>query len=67
MAADPEVASCAVKRIWNWALGKTDIVNDLTLVPDSVVETQVATFTSNGYKLKDLIRAAFVADDFTKF
>jgi hypothetical protein len=67
MAADPEVAACAVKRIWNWSLGKTDIVNDLTLVPDSVVEKQVADFTANGYKLKDLIRAAFVADDFTKF
>jgi hypothetical protein len=67
MATDPEVASCAVKRIWNWALGKNDIVNDLTLVPDSVVESQVAAFTANGYKLKDLIRAAFVADDFTKF
>lgn len=67
MAADPEVAACAVKRIWNWALGKQDIVNELTLVPDSVVETQIATFTSNGYKLKDLIRAAFVSDDFTRF
>lgn len=67
MAADPEVAACAVKRTWNWALGKTDIVNDLVLVPDTVVQEQVATFTSNGYKLKDLIRAAFVAEDFTRF
>jgi hypothetical protein len=67
MAADKEVAACAVKRVWNWALGKTDIVNDLVLVPDSVVQSQVDTFTTNGYKLKDLIRAAFVADDFTRF
>jgi Protein of unknown function (DUF1588) len=67
MAVDPEIASCAVKRVWNWALGKTDIVNDLTLVPDAVVESQVAAFTQNGFKLKDLIRAVYVADDFTKF
>ncbi len=67
MAADPEVAACAVKRIWNWALGKTDIVSDLTLVPDAVIQTQIETFVANGHKLKDLIRAAYVAEDFTKF
>ena len=67
MAGDPEVAACAVKRVWNWALGKNDIVNDLVLVPDSVIQSQVETFTTNGFKLKDLIRQAFVAEDFTRF
>jgi Protein of unknown function (DUF1588) len=67
MAADPEVAACAVKRVWNWALGKYDIVNDLVLVPDSVVEAQTTAFTQNGYKMKDLIRAVYASDDFTKF
>jgi hypothetical protein len=67
MSTDPEVAACAVKRIWNWALGKADIVDALTLVPDSAISTQIAAFTESGFKLKDLIRASFVADDFTKF
>jgi hypothetical protein len=67
MAADPEVAACAVKRVWNWALGKNDIVNDLVLVPDAIIQAEIDAFTANGYKLKDLIRAAFVAEDFTKF
>ena len=33
MAADPDVAECGVARIWNWALGKTDIVDTLAGSP----------------------------------
>jgi hypothetical protein len=67
MAADPAVAECAVARAWNWALGKTDIVDSLETVPTSTISTQVAQFTSNGHKIKDLIFAVFTSDDFTKF
>lgn len=67
MAADSEVQACAVKRFWNWALGRQDIVNDLELVPDTVIQKQIDDFKANGFKTKDLIRAIFVADDFTKF
>jgi hypothetical protein len=67
MAADPDVAQCAVARMWNWALGKTDIVDTLQVVPPETIQAQVDAFTSGGYKLKDLITAVYTSDDFVKF
>jgi len=67
MAADPDIAQCGVARVWNWALGKTDIVDALEEVPPEVIQTQVDAFAANGYKLKDLIIAVYTSDDFTKF
>jgi hypothetical protein len=67
MAADPAVAACGVARLWNFALGKTDIVDTLETVPSDVIATQVAAFTQNGFKVKDLIFAIFTSDDFVKF
>ncbi len=67
MAADPEVTRCAVTRVYNWAMSKGDVVNDLAAVPNSVTDTYHTAFVANGLKLKSVIRAVFVADDFTKF
>ena len=67
MAADPAVAECGVARVWNWALGKTDIVDTLEDVPAATIKGQVDAFTANGFKLKDLIFAVYTSDDFTKF
>ena len=67
MAADPAIAACGVARIWNWALGKTDIVDTLEEVPQATIQTQLDAFTGNGYKLKDLIYAVYTSDDFVKF
>ena len=67
MAADPAVATCGVARIWNWALGKTDIVDTLQQVPPDVIADQVAAFQANSFKLKDLIFAVYTSDDFVKF
>lgn len=67
IAADPAVAECGVARMWNWALGKTDIVDALQEVPKATIETQIAAFTEGGYKMKDLIYAVFTSDDFVKF
>jgi hypothetical protein len=67
MANDPAVISCGVARVWNWALGKTDIVDTLQTVPDDTIKDQVAAFTANGFKLKDLIKAVYTSDDFVKF
>jgi hypothetical protein len=67
MAADPAVAQCGVARLWNFALGKTDIVDTLETVPSDVIASQVQTFTQDGYKVKDLILAIFTSDDFVKF
>jgi hypothetical protein len=67
IAADPAVAECVVARIWNWALGKTDIVDTLQEVPHDTIADQITAFAGNGYKLKDLIFAVYTSDDFTKF
>ncbi|MFT3699209.1 MAG: DUF1588 domain-containing protein [Kofleriaceae bacterium] len=67
MAADPQVAACGVARMWNWALGKTDIVDTLQTVPNETIQSQITAFTSGGYKLKDLVFAVYTSDDFTKF
>ncbi len=67
MAADPDVAECGVARIWNWAMGKTDIVDTLQEVPVETIQSQIDAFAANGYKMKDLIYAVYTSEDFTKF
>jgi hypothetical protein len=67
MAADPEIASCAIARLWNWALGKTDIVETMTTVPAATIRSQVDVFVANGHRLGDAIYAIYTADDFIKF
>ncbi len=67
MAADPDVAKCGVARMWNWALGKTDIVDTLQDVPIETIQTQVDAFTASGFKMKSLIYAVYTSDDFTQF
>jgi len=67
MAADPDVAACGVARVWNWALGKTDIVDTLQEVPKATIQAQIDAFTASGFKMKDLIYAVYTSDDFVKF
>jgi hypothetical protein len=67
IALDPAVAECGVARMWNWALGKTDIVDTLQEVPTETIQAQVDAFTASGYKMKDLIYAVYTSDDFVKF
>ena len=67
MAQDPDVAACGVARIWNWALGKTDIVDTLEVVPADTIQAEIDAFKGNGFKLKSLIKAVYTSDDFVKF
>jgi hypothetical protein len=67
MAADPAVAECGVARMWNWALGKTDIVDTLQEVPSATIQAQVDAFKASGFKVKDMIYAVYTSDDFVKF
>ena len=48
-------------------MSKTDIVNDLAVVPDSTITDVMTVFTSNGMKLKPVLKAIFTARDFVKF
>lgn len=67
IAADPAVAECGVARMWNWALGKTDIVDTLQEVPKATIQAQIDAFAASGYKMKDLIYAVYTSEDFVKF
>jgi hypothetical protein len=67
MAKDPDVATCAVARVWDWAFSHGDIVNDFATVPPTVTAPFVQSFTAGGMKLKATIRAIFVSDDFVRF
>jgi hypothetical protein len=67
MAADPEVARCTVARVWNWALGKGDIVLTLTVVPDVVIDDIVADYISGGHRMKQLVFDVYTSEDFVRF
>lgn len=67
MAADPDVARCAVNRVWDWAFSRGDIVNDLATIPAVVTDDLTKNFTANGMKLKSVIRAVYTSDDFVRF
>lgn len=67
LAADPDVAQCMVARVWNWGLGKGDIVNSHAPVPAQVIADQFALFVGRNYNLKAVIRAVFTSDDFVSF
>jgi len=67
VAADPVVAQCIVTREWNYAMSRGDVVNDLATVPSVVTDPLVKDFTTNGLKVKRLMRNIFTSDDFVKF
>ncbi len=67
LAADPDVPYCAVNRVWNYAMSRGDIVNDLATVPKAVTQPFVDKFAAGGMKLKETIRDVFKSEDFTKF
>jgi Protein of unknown function (DUF1549) len=67
IAADPDVPRCAVNRVWNYAMSRGDIVNDLASVPHTVTQPFLDKFTAGGMKLKETIRDVFKSEDFTKF
>lgn len=67
MAADPEVQSCAVIRVWNYAMSKGDAVNDAASVPTEVIQPLVEEFSSNNFNLRATLRSTFLHDDFVRF
>jgi hypothetical protein len=67
MAKDDEVTSCAVVRMWNYAMSKGDVVNNAATVPSSVIAPLVADFKANGHNLRATLRAILVHDDFVRF
>jgi hypothetical protein len=67
MAADPAVAECAIARVWDWAMGKSDIVDGAAKVPSATIADQVAAFVAGGYSMRDAMFRVFTSDDFVRF
>lgn len=67
MSEDNEVITCAVKRIYNYAMSRGDIVINDAKVPDKIVTEFVTDFKANGYNLKETLRAVLLSDDFVRF
>jgi hypothetical protein len=67
MAKDPDVARCAVNRVWNYAMSRGDIVGDLATIPPVVTDPFMKDFADSGYKLKAVIRNIFTSDDYVRF
>ncbi len=67
MAKDPDIAECAVARMYNFAMSKEDIVSDLATVPLEVLQPHIDDFKANGMNLKETLRAILLSDDFVKF
>jgi hypothetical protein len=67
MAADDEVIACGVKRMWNYAMSKGDIVIDAADVPDSVIEPFLKQFKAGNYDLREVLRSMLVSPDFVRF
>jgi len=79
MSKDDEVLECAVKRMWNYAMGRSDITEvggrNWVSMPDRndpnpelmTMSKFVVMFKSNNYNLKKVFREILVSDDFTRF
>lgn len=67
MAKDEEILACPVKRVWNYAMSKGDIVIDVADVPTEVIGPLVDQFKQNGYNLREIMKAVFLHDDFVRF
>lgn len=79
MSKDDEVIECAVKRIWNYAMGRSDITEiggrSWVSLPDRLDQNSelltmsklISQFKSNSFNLKQVFRTILLSDDFTRF
>ena len=61
------VIDCGVIRMWNYVMSKGDVVNDAATVPTTVLQSFITQLTTNGYNLRDVLRAMLVGPDFVRF
>lgn len=79
MAKDDEVIECAVKRVWNYAMGRADITEiggrSWVTLPDRkdpnpdlvTMSGLVKDFKDSGFNLKKVLRSIVLSDDFVRF
>lgn len=67
LAADREVARCTSTRLWNFALGKGDVVTTLAAVPAEIVDPLTDELVRGGHRVRPVLRTIFTHDDFVRF
>lgn len=67
MANDPETMKCMMVRAWNNAYSRDDVVNDLALVPDSVIDGMSKYFAENNYNMKKALYKLYTDANFVRF
>lgn len=67
MASDPDVVACGVKRMWNYAMSRGDIVDNETPVPTTVIAGFIGDFESSNYNMRQVLKDILVSDDFVRF
>lgn len=67
MAQDPQTAKCMMIRVWNHAYSRDDVVNELALVPDSVISELTRSFQDNGYNMKKALYQLYTSANFIRF
>ena len=67
MAADPEVQTCTVARMWNYAMSRGDIVETGNTVSTVVTGPLVTQLASSNNQILTVLRSIFKSDDFVKF
>ncbi len=67
VATDPATMECVVARLWNWAMGKSDIVDGPVKVPTDTLAAHVQAFQASGFRLRAALHDIFTSDDFVRF
>jgi len=67
IADDPIVSDCITTRLWNMVMSKEDVVNDLAIVPPTVLDPLVKKYEETGMNVKETLRFMFKHEDFVNF
>lgn len=62
-----EVHCTVVARLWNWMMGRGDVVDARALVPDEALQPLCSSFEDNGLRIRDALRSITRHDDFVRF
>lgn len=67
IADDPIVSDCITTRLWNMVMSKEDVVNDLAVVPPTILDPLVKKYEETGMNVKETLRFMFKHEDFVNF
>jgi hypothetical protein len=60
------VLACLIRRLYNFAFLRGDVVTDRALVSDTVVTPLLSALRGDGYKVKPLLHRIYTSPDFIR-